>query len=212
MDYVKEIERIQREQEARLKLGRGVPPELRGATGQTSEALAKVPAMTGHPLAAAVTKAREEVARKARGNRTAARSPAAPASPLPPADKAAAQRLAAGIARFALLVPVLVLVGMGLSGVESAWDGEAVHPVDALFVVVPWLLAVAVLQLRRHAAQAILRGGRPAQPGTPPLGSRLRWLGPVVVALVIAAVAASMVFPEGVPLGRWLDSLGSAGS
>lgn len=211
MDYVKEIERIQREQEARLKLGRGAPPELHGATGPVSETLAKVRAMAEHPLAVAATKARADDAGKTRGQRAQARSPAASASTLSSTDKAAAQRLAAGIARFALLVPVLVLAGMGLSGIESAWDGQSVHPVDALFVVVPWLLAIAVLQLRRHAAAAILRGGQPAQPGTPALGSRLRWLGPVVVTLVVAAVAASMMFPEGLPLGHWLDALGAAG-
>lgn len=212
MDYVKEIERIQREQEARLKLGRGTPPELHGATGPVSETLAKVRAMAEHPLAAATaaTKARADVPGKARGNRAQARSPAAPAAALSLTDKAAAQRLAAGIARFALLVPVLVLAGMGLSGIESAWDGQAVHPVDALFVVVPWLLAIAVLQLRRHAAAAILRGGQAAQPGSPALSSRLRWLGPVVVTLVVAAVAAGMMFPEGLPLGHWLEALGAA--
>lgn len=199
MDYVKEIERIQREQEQRLRLNQGLPADLKGGARVAQDTLAKVSAPSAtHPVAAAVAQVRERHAQ--------ARSRAgAPASVKTAATDAATQRVAATIVGFVLLVPVMFLLGMGLSGIEGAWDGQFLDPMEALFVIGPLVMAGAALTLRKHVMSAVLRGGKPAPPGSPALGSRLKWVGPVIVSLVIAAVAASMFFPEGLPLRHWLD-------
>ncbi len=199
MDYVKEIERIQREQEQRLRLGQGLPPDLKAGAKAAQDTLARVSAQpAAHPVAAAVAQVRDRHA-QARGRAGSA------ATAKTAASDAATQRVAATIVGFVLLVPVMFLLGMGLSGIEGAWDGQYLDPMEALFVIGPLVMAAAALTLRKHVMAAVLRGGKPAPAGTPALGSRLKWVGPVIVSLVIAAVAASMFFPQGLPLREWVE-------
>lgn len=199
MDYVKEIERIQREQEQRLRLGQGLPPDLKGGAKVAQETLARVTAQPAtHPVAAAVAQVRDRHAQ--------ARSRAGSSSTVKTAaSDAATQRVAASIVGFVLLVPVMFLLGMGLSAIEGAWDGQFLDPMETLFVVGPLVMAAAALTLRKHVMSAVLRGGKPAPAGTPALGSRLKWVGPVIAGLVAAAVAASMFFPQGLPLREWVE-------
>jgi hypothetical protein len=177
MDFVKEIERLQREQSLKLGLKDAHAP---GAVLRPS---APEPAPT--PAKGAGT-----------GRARLLASKPVPAGAAPGASSA--RTAAAVVAGVALLVPVAILVGFALSGLEDAWDGEYLYPVDALFVVGPLVLAVAVLQARRQ----IVAGLREGQPSA--RGPRVPWLLPTLVALFIAAVALTAVFPRGVPLGRWL--------
>jgi hypothetical protein len=67
-------------------------------------------------------------------------------------------------------------------------------------VVGPLVLAVAVLQARRQIVAGIREGQSSAR------GPRVPWLVPVLFALVMAAMALSGVFPDGIPLARLLGA------
>ena len=175
MDFVKEIERLQREQSRKLGL------KDANAPGAVMPPSAPEPASTPARGAGAV-------------RQRASASKPGPSGAAPGAS--AARGAAAVVAGMALLVPVAILVGFALSGLDDAWDGEYLYPIEALFVVGPLVLAAAVLQVRRQIVSAV-RAGRTAAPS----GPRVPWLVPVLGALVMAAIALSSVFPRGVPLG-----------
>jgi hypothetical protein len=112
----------------------------------------------------------------------------------------AARGAGAVVAGWVLLVPVAILLGFALSGLGDAWDGRRLYPFEALFVVGPLVLAVAVLQARRQIVAGIREGQSSAR------GPRVPWLVPVLFALVMAAMALSGVFPDGIPLARLLGA------
>ena len=176
MDFVKEIERMQREQSRKLGLADANAP---GAV---------MPRSAPEPA---------QAPGKALGKARARPAAAGAQAPDGSAASGVARGAAAVVAGMALLVPVGILVGFALSGLDDAWDSHYLYPIEALFVVGPLVLAVAVLQVRRQVMSAV-RAGRTATPG----GSRVPWLVPVLGALIVAAIALSSLFPQGVPLGR----------
>jgi hypothetical protein len=182
MDFVKEIERLQQEQARRLGLdSAGAPGEVLGPQAAPSPTPAS---------------------RKPK-NRPGAGATATASAPVPAPDSLgsrAARGAGAVVAGWALLVPVAILLGFALSGLGDAWDGRRLYPFEALFVVGPLVLAVAVLQARRQIVAGIREGQSSAR------GPRVPWLVPVLFALVMAAMALSGVFPDGIPLARLLGA------
>jgi hypothetical protein len=182
MDFVKEIERLQQEQARRLGLDNAGAP---GAVLPPQAAPSPAPAD------------------RKPGARTRPGAGAA-ATASPPATDTLGSRAARGagavVAGWVLLVPVAILLGFALSGLGDAWDGRRLYPFEALFVVGPLVLAVAVLQARRQIVAGIREGQSSAR------GPRVPWLVPVLFALVMAAMALSGVFPDGIPLARLLGA------
>lgn len=202
MDYVKEIERIQRAQELRLRLQGAAPPELDDAVDAVSKGMPAVPAPNESPLKGAVRRAREGAAARGAGKP----APRAGVKVAPqPAGPSRTQRVA--VVRFVLLLPALVLLLVGLNLLIEAWDGEVLYPADVAAALLPWLFAFAVLRVRREVTQVMQRGGLPAT-GDPALFGRLRWFPMVAGLLIVAAVVLSIVFPDGLPVWEWLEASG----
>ena len=182
MDFVKEIERLQQEQARRLGL------DSAGAPGEVLR-----PQAAPSPTPAS-RKPKTRI-------RPGAGTTATASAPVPAPDtlgSRAARGAGAVVAGWALLVPVAILLGFALSGLGDAWDGRRLYPFEALFVVGPLVLAVAVLQARRQ----IVAGIREGQPSA--RGPRVPWLVPVLMALGVAAMALSGIFPHGIPVARLL--------
>jgi hypothetical protein len=180
MDFVKEIERLQQEQARRLGLDNA------GAPGEVLRPQA----------APSPTPASRKPRTRTRSGAGATATASAPEPDTP--GSRAARGAGAVVAGWVLLVPVAILLGFALSGLGDAWDGRRLYPFEALFVVGPLVLAVAVLQARRQ----IVAGIREGQPSA--RGPRVPWLVPVLMALGVAAMALSGIFPHGIPVARLL--------
>lgn len=187
MDYVKEIERIQREQERAIR-------EAQIRTEQAARAaLAQA---GGNPAAPA--------ARSRRGNKPAdavdARSSAAKAGS-PPAALGAAAR----VARAVLAVPMAIAFLFVVSGLLDTWDGYYLRPAQLLSAVVPLLIFIGLLRLRGRLADPAAWQREVAAPEAGQRTQRAigRWVA-IIVLLVIASAFLEDVFPTGLPVGEWL--------
>jgi ankyrin repeat protein len=168
MDYTKEIERLQKEQEQALRGHAPSPPLPNQPTDGAQQA--------STPVSAGATDAGHGV----------------------PSN-------AASVVSWSLLVAVLVPLAIAWSGLDDAWDGYYLHPFAAMFVVVPLLMAMGVLWIRHQLLQKIQSPSSidMAQTGLA-LRSNLRWVSPAMVVLMLGSFAASVLLPDGVPLGLWL--------
>lgn len=202
MDYIREIERLQKEQEARLRLG--IPQE---------------PAHYVELKEAAVAQATAA----ARGEEAPARARPRPAA----APRAASQQGGSGgatgttahsevLSRGAanvLIVPAIFLLVFALGNIEQAWTGSHVLPMEAAVVAILLIAFLAVLRVRRH----LLRVARPGRGGPPPrrtadvVAGGVRTVFVLGVMLTIAGVILEEMFPQGLPVLEWWRDFEAAG-
>jgi hypothetical protein len=192
MDYIKEIERIQREQEQAIR-----------AAQLKTEEMARA-ALAGAPAARVVAPA---PARPTPRAKPPARSPgevehaaARALASTPPAARAFAAR----VARRVLLIPVFVALAFVVEGAMGAWDGYYLHPGELVSVVVPLVIIAGLLKLRARLADPQSWTRVAAAPGVQAAQSAVgRWVV-IVVVLIIASAVLEDVFPRGLPVGLWL--------
>jgi hypothetical protein len=118
-----------------------------------------------------------------------------------------------------MLIPVAILLWFAWSGVDDAWDGYYLRPFQALFVLVPLGMVVAVLSLRHLLLQKLkfLQTGsltdakhrmvllRRSLTGTKQrISNTMRWLPKALMALALVSFASMFLMPRGLPLGQWL--------
>ncbi|MCM5678098.1 hypothetical protein M8A51_00955 [Schlegelella sp. S2-27] len=192
MDYIKEIERIQREQEQAIRAAQAKAEQTARAAlagGTTAAVAAPAPA---RPASRAKPPSRSPGEVEHAATRAL--------SSTPPAVRAFAAR----VARRVLLIPVLVALAFVVEGAMGAWDGYYLHPGELVAVVVPLLIIAGLLKLRARLADpqswtrvATAPGMQAAQ------GVIGRWVV-IVIVLIIASAVLEDVFPGGLPVGQWL--------
>ena len=195
MDYVKEIERIQREQERAIR-----EAQMR-TERETRAALARAGG-TPAPAAGQTRAARQE--RKDAPVATVDSVMNAATAAVPPGALGAAAR----VARMVLAVPMAVALIFVVSGVLEAWDGYYLRPGELVSAIVPLLIFAGLLRLRRRLADPV--GWQPsiaaaeAGEGTQKTKNAIgRWVA-IIVLLVIASAFLEDFFPLGLPVGEWL--------
>lgn len=105
-----------------------------------------------------------------------------------------------------MLVPVALLVGFAWTRWDNAWDGYYLYPIAAMFVMVPLLIASAVLGLRHFLLDRL-----DALEHRSPMGERysmlrhiLRWMIPSLLVLTVGSFINQRLLPSVVPVGQWL--------
>ena len=201
MDYVKEIERIQREQERAIRIAQQKTEQAaRAALAQAQGEARPVPprpaAATAGP-AAQRTKRPAQPAAAAPAGHAAARA----VSSAPPAAIAFAAR----VARAVLVIPLLAALAFIVEGAMGAWDGYHLHPGELASVIVPLVIAVMLLKLRARLSDPASWARELAAPGRKQAAQNAigRWVA-ILIVLVIASAFLDDIFPRGLPVGEWL--------
>lgn len=194
MDYIKEVERIQREQEQAIRAAQVKAEQM---------ARAALAGGTAPPVAApAPTRAAPRARPSSRSPGEIEHVAARALSSTPPAARAFAAR----VARRVLLIPVFVALAFVVEGAMGAWDGYYLHPGELVSVVVPLVIIAGLLKLRARLADPQSWTRVAAAPGVQAAQSAVgRWVV-IVVVLIIASAVLEDVFPRGLPVGQWLGS------
>jgi hypothetical protein len=107
-----------------------------------------------------------------------------------------------------LLAIAAILIWYAWSGVDDAWDGYYLQPFQAMFVLVPLIMVMALLALRRMVLQKLqsFQDGSSASIDDVKqrISSTLRWLPKTIMVLVLGSFALTFLLPRGLPLGQWL--------
>lgn len=104
-----------------------------------------------------------------------------------------------------MLLPAAILLWFAWSGVGDAWDGYYLRPFQAMFVLVPLGMVLAVLSLRHVLLQKIKFPQDTNMSDIPlRITSTLRWLPKTVMALALVGFGSMFLMPRGLPVGQWL--------
>jgi len=201
MDYIKEIERLQKDQEVRLRAA--IPDEPAHYIELKEAAMAKATAAARG----------EEAPARPRARTGAAPRPAQQGGASGQAGGPASQQVLSRGAANVLIVPAIFLIVFALGHVEQAWTGSHLRTMDALFVVIPLIAFLAVMRIRRH----LLRVANPA-PGGPVrrrtadvVAGSVRAVFVLGVLLSIAGMILEDLFPQGLPALEWWRDFEAAG-
>lgn len=198
MDYVKEIERIQREQEQAIRAAQVKTEQAALAALANAGAAPPLPPPAPAP---APGKAASRQSGKAQAQAQVRHAAARALASSPPGALAFVAR----VVRAVLLIPIFAALVVVIGSAMEAWDGYYLHPGELVSVIVPLLIIIGLLKLRRRLADPQSWGREAASPGAKQAVQSTvdRWIGFIVV-LVIAMVFLEDVFPRGLPLGEWL--------
>lgn len=107
-----------------------------------------------------------------------------------------------------LLIIAAILLWYAWSGVDDAWDGYYLRPFQAMFVLVPLIMVLALLGLRQMVLQKLqsLQNGSSASIDDikQRITSTLGWLPKTIMALALVSFGLMFLLPRGLPVGQWL--------
>jgi ankyrin repeat protein len=115
------------------------------------------------------------------------------------------QSNAVRVVSWGMLMPVAFLLWFAWQASGDVWDGYYLQPFQAMFLVMPLLMALGVLWTRQMVLQKM---HAPEQVSVADTGQKMRdatrWLSPLIIVLMLASFGSMFALPRGLPLGKWL--------
>ncbi len=109
------------------------------------------------------------------------------------------------VVSWGMLVPVAFLLWFAWQASGDVWDGYYLQPFQAMFFVMPLLMALGVVWMRQMVLQKM---HFPEQVRVQETGQKvrdaMRWLSPLITVLMLASFGSMFALPRGLPLGQWL--------